>query len=127
MGKRICVLAKPISVVLAVWLVLRSMPAMAAPKCGDAKTFFNWGCGSSGGSDELVQTLLTIYNWLAAAVSVAVIIGIVYGGILYASAAGNEAQAKKGIEAVRNAVIALLLFFIMYAFLNYITPGGLFN
>ena len=57
---------------------------------------------------------------------IAVVAGIVFGAVTYASAGGNKKKKKKGISFVTNAVIALVLFIFMYAIINFLVPGGLF-
>ena len=96
-------------------------------KCGDTATFFDWGCSDGSGDNQIMNVLVTILNWLAIGVSVVVLIGIIYGAVMYASAGGNEAQTKKAIGIIRNAVIALLLYFGMWAILQYLIPGGVFS
>ena len=96
-------------------------------KCGDTATFFDWGCSDSGDDNQILNVLGTILNWLAIGVSVVVLIGIVYGAVMYASAGGNEAQTKKAIGIIRNAIIALILYFAMWAILQYLIPGGVFG
>ena len=81
---------------------------------------------SSAGSNGIYDLLITIVNFLAIGVGVAVLAGIVFGALLYSSASGNAEQAKRGIGYVRNAVIALVMFILMYAFINFLIPGGLF-
>ena len=71
--------------------------------------------------------LLTITNWLAIGVAIAVVGGIVYGAIMYTTSGGNQEQAHKAIGIIRSAVIALILYFAMWSFLNFLTPGGLFK
>jgi hypothetical protein len=82
-------------------------------------------CNANGGGS--IQNLLVyVVNFLALGVGLAVIAGIIFGGFLYASAAGNAEQAKRGIGYVRNAIIALVVFIFMYAIINFLIPGGLF-
>lgn len=85
-------------------------------------------CSTAGDTGKgLIWEVLTIaVNFLAAGVGIAVVAGIVFGAVTYATAAGNADQAKKGISFVTNAVIALLLFIFMYAIINFLVPGGLF-
>lgn len=101
--------------------------ALAADhKCGGTKTFFDWNCDPA--QDNEIQSLLVyILNWLAVGVAAAVVGGIVYGAITIASSGGNEANTKKGIDIIRNAIIALILYFGMWSILNFIVPGGLFD
>lgn len=106
-------------------LLFGSVTAFAANTCGETHTFFNWGGCDSG--NPILSVLATILNWAAGAVVVVVLVGILYGAIMYASAGGKEDQVKKAIGIIRNAIIALILYFAMYAILQYLIPGGLFN
>ena len=110
---------------LATLLVVAPTPVYAAEDCNGTATFFKWNC--SGGDNQIMSILGQILNWLAIGVSVAVLIGIVYGAVMYASAGGNEAQTKKAIGIIRNAIIALILYFAMWAILQYLIPGGVFE
>ena len=66
-------------------------------------------------------------NLLAALVGLAVVGGIIYGGILFSSSAGDPQKAAQGKEHIRNALIALLAYILLYTFLQFLIPGGRFN
>lgn len=70
--------------------------------------------------------LLTAINILSAGIGLAVIGGIVYASILYTTAGGNAEQTKKALEFIRNVVIGLFAYAIMFAILEFLIPGGLF-
>ena len=70
--------------------------------------------------------LLTAINILTAGIGLAVVGGIIYASILYTTAGGNAEQTKKALEFIRNVVIGLLAYALMFAILNFIIPGGLF-
>lgn len=106
---------------------IRSRDSGGGSTCGSAHTFFDWGCNGASDKDSILTVLVTISNWLAAGVVIAVIGGIIYGAIMYATSAGDASKAKSATEIIRNAFIALILYFLMWAFLQYIVPGGLFN
>lgn len=89
------------------------------------KTSIDYGC--SGKGDGITQIFLVAVNFLAIGVGIAVVGGIVFGGIRYASANGNASQAQQGITVIANAVIGLMLFLFMYAIINFLVPGGLLN
>lgn len=101
-------------------------------KCGDAATFFNYGgckdANSEAGdkTNPVIVIILTIVNFVAFGVSVAVVGGIIYGGILYTSARDNSGQTQKAIEIITNSVVGLIAFFALWAVINFIVPGGLF-
>ena len=90
----------------------------------EVTTLFDWQCS---GDNAILSVVATVLNWLAVGVAAAVLIGIVYGAIIYATATGDESKAKHGIEIIRNAVIALILYALMWSFLQFLIPGGLFN
>ena len=100
--------------------------------CGGVETTVI-NCEQSGGDGKDVKNtgiwgiLLIAINILTAGIGVAAIGGIVYGSILYASAGGGPEQVKKAKEIIVNVVIGLVAYALMYAFLNFIIPGGLFT
>jgi hypothetical protein len=102
----------------------------ASAKCGDAETSII-NCDAKGGADAkdsaIWQILLLTLNILTGGVGIAAVGGIVYGAILYASASDNASQTQKAIEIIRNVVIGIVSYGIMYLVLNYLIPGGIFS
>lgn len=93
--------------------------------CGDIETSII-KCDVDG-ENPIVSMLLEIVNFLAVGVGIAVVGGIIWGGMLYASSNGDASKTKQGITVIVNAVIGLLLFIFMYAMINFLVPGGLFT
>lgn len=91
------------------------------------KTCFPKESQNGGVTNPIIIGLLEIFNFLAIGVGLVVTGGIIYGGILYATANGNASKGQQGITIITNSVIGLLLFIFMYAILNYLVPGGLFG
>lgn len=115
---------------LALTAVVLTMPgevfaAGGNHNCGTG-TFFDWGCNTTNDS-QIGPVLNQILMWLAFGVAIAVVGGIIYGAIQYTTSGGNQAQAQKAISTIRNAVIALVLYFAMWALLNWLVPGGVFH
>ncbi len=71
--------------------------------------------------------LLMLINILTAGVGIVAVAGIIYGSVMYASAGGNPENVKKARSIITNVVIGIIAYAFMYAILNFITPGGLFN
>jgi small-conductance mechanosensitive channel len=71
--------------------------------------------------------LLLAINILTGGVTIAAIAGVVYGSVLYTSAGGSTEQTKKAMGVITNVVIGVIAYALMYAFLNFIIPGGLFT
>ncbi len=111
-----------------------AIPAQAATnKCGDVKTFFNLTDICAGtdkdASDEkspIIAIALGILNFMAFGVSLVVAGGIVYGGIMYASARDNSSQTQKAMTIIVDSVTGLIAFFFLWAIINFLVPGGLF-
>lgn len=101
---------------------------------GDDKvgTYFDLGCSGKdpkkgGDANPIIALLLTALSWMTGLVALAVVGGIIYGGILYTSAQDNASQTQKGITFIINSVLGLVLWIAAYALINFIVPGGLFN
>lgn len=65
--------------------------------------------------------------FLAGGVGLAVVGGIVAGSYLYITARASASQTQQGQNMIINSVIGLLLFIFMYAILQFIIPGGVFQ
>lgn len=130
-----------IVIAIAVGTLVAAAPAPVSAECtGDGATCNN-ACAvdtaiikcdnvdvTKGGTTNngVWSLLLTAINILTAGVGIAAVGGFVYGAILYTTAAGNAEQVKKAIEFMRNVVIGLVVYALMFALLNFIIPGGLF-
>ena len=98
--------------------------------CGGVQTSLIT-CSETGGAG-VEQTgvwglLLIILNILTAGIGLAAVAGIVYASILYTSAGGSQEQIKKALTTIANIVIGVVAYAGMYALLNFLIPGGLFN
>jgi len=67
-----------------------------------------------------------LINFLSAGVGVIVTIMIIVGGIQYASAGGNPQAVQAAKKKIANSIIALIAYFFLFAFLQWLVPGGLF-
>lgn len=88
-------------------------------KDGDGKTDAN--------ETGIWEILILVINILTAGVGVLALAGIVYGAVLYTSAGGNSEQVKKAKGVFMNVVIGVVAFAAMWALLNFLVPGGVFN
>lgn len=69
--------------------------------------------------------LLIFTNALSAVVGVVVVITIVVAGIQYSAAGSNPQAVASARNKIRNALIALFAYIFMFAFLEWLIPGGL--
>lgn len=61
----------------------------------------------------------------AALAGVAVAAGIVIGGIEYTISTDDPSKVSAAKDRITKSIIALLAFMLLFAFLNYIVPGGI--
>lgn len=80
--------------------------------CGNATT----GSSASGCTfSDLFETALKLIEYLLSAAAVIAVGGVVYGGVLMVTSAGNEGRSTAGKKAVTNSLIGLAV--ILMAFL----------
>lgn len=99
--------------------------------CGGVETSII-NCTQTGGGNRAENTgiwgvLLLAINILTAGVGVAAVGGIVYSSILYTTAGGSPEQAKKARTVIVNTVVGMITYALMFSFLNFIIPGGMFS
>jgi len=74
----------------------------------------------------IIWYLQLFINVLSGLVGVTVVIVLIVAGIQYSSAGNNPQQLSAAKGRIFNALLALLVFIFMYAFLQWIVPGGIF-
>lgn len=101
-------------------------PSVSAASCNGVETSIDFQCDQYN-TDGISAILMYVINFMAIGVGVAVVIGIIFGGITYAQSDGEESKAKEGREIIGNSIIGLFLFLFLYAGANFLLPGGAFN
>lgn len=105
--------------------------AFAGNTCGGVDTSIitcNAGEKATGARDSAIwEVLILILNILTAGVGILAVGGIAYGAVLYASAGDKQDQTKKAVSIITNVVIGIAAFGLMYLFLNFLIPGGIFT
>ena len=59
------------------------------------------------------------------AVGLVVVLMLIIGGIQYLTSFGDATAIKNAKNRITNAIIALMLFLLMYAILSFLLPGTL--
>ena len=87
---------------------------------------------------EEVKTAILPENWkiedilnmillvVTTGVGIAAVGAIVYAGVLYITARDNAGQVSKAKTMIMNTVIGVVAYILMWAFLQWIIPGGVF-
>lgn len=106
-------------------------PSTYAASCGGVETSIIQ-CGGSKDATDLENTglwnlLLQVINILTYGVGILAVAGVIYGGLVYSSSAGKPEQVTKARTIFTNVVLGVIAYAGMFALLNYIVPGGVFQ
>jgi hypothetical protein len=77
-------------------------------------------------NNPIVKTLLSIVNFLTVGVGAVVIIMVIIAGIQYSTAQADPQKVAAAKKRISNALMALLAYLFLGAFLQWVVPGGLF-
>lgn len=84
----------------------------------------NCGTGANGeGIFCILNIGLTVLTW---GVGIAATVGLVISGIQYLTSRDSVEQTIKAKNRIINIVIGLVVYAVMWGFLNWLIPGGLF-
>lgn len=100
-------------------------PSPVAPGTPPASTDESSRC-TTPNCDKITGAFVKFVNLLSALVGIAVIGSIIWGGLEYITAADNAAKISSAKNRMRNALLALFMYFILYGFLQWLVPGGIF-
>jgi hypothetical protein len=115
---------------LSVPALAYTQPVNAEMKCGGATTSII-DCPDDNGTttqdNGVWHLLIQALNIMTAGVGILAVAGIAYGAALYASSADKPEQAKQGMAFIKNVVIGLIAYGLMFVLLNFLVPGGVFD
>ena len=101
----------------------------SVPQTGDSSAN---SCGvkaTSAATDNQCGLIEKYFNpfikLLSIIVGIVVVISIIVGGIQYAGSAGDPQKAAQAKARIFKTVFALIAFIFLYAFLQFIVPGGI--
>lgn len=80
-----------------------------------------------GKGSGIFDILAVVLNVMTIGVGVLGVLGIVISGIQYLTARDNEAQMAKAKQRIFEVALGLLVYAAMYALLQWLLPGGIFN
>ena len=83
--------------------------------------------GSAPQDSSIYKLLIGVLNIMTAGIAIAAVGGIAYGALLYTTAENKPDQTKKAIGIITNVVIGIVAYALMFVFLNFLIPGGIFT
>jgi hypothetical protein len=111
--------------------VFMAVPSVSAATCAGVKTSLI-SCPNEPKNPSTDQTgvwhlLIMAINILSAGVGIAAVGGIVFVSIMYMTAGGSPDRTKKANIMLSNVMLGVILYGAMWAFLNFLIPGGMFQ
>ena len=77
-------------------------------------------------SDWKIEDILNMFLVVVTTgVGIAAVGSIVFAGVLYITARDNAAQVSKAKTMIMNTIIGIVAYILMWAFLEWIIPGGI--
>jgi len=77
--------------------------------------------------DLVAKYVNPMLKLLAAVFGTIAVISVIAGGIQYTSSSGDPQKVAEAKKRLVNTIIAVVAFLFMYAFLQFLIPGGIFN
>ncbi len=84
------------------------------------------GVCDSGGCDLIALYVNPFISLLSIIVGLVAAISLVLGGIQYITSTGDPQKTGAAKDRISKTILALIVFGFLYAFLNFLIPGGLF-
>lgn len=102
-----------------------SVAFLSAPAFADVceeGSIIKVNCDTEGGG--IWEILEIVVNILTVGIFVAAVAGFVIAGVMYGTAAGDEAKVKKAKEWILNIIIGLLVFAVLRTVFGFMMPGA---
>lgn len=82
----------------------------------------------SQGNCDLINTYINpAIKVLSIIVGIVVVLSIILGGVQYSTSEGDPQKAANAKSRITKTVLALVAYLFLYAFLQFLIPGGAFN
>jgi hypothetical protein len=80
----------------------------------------------NAGNCEIIRYITLFTRTLSFIVGIVVVTMIAVGGVQYSASRDNPQATQEAKTRIRNAVLALIMYLFVFAFLQWLVPGGIF-
>lgn len=120
-------LSKKLATILAV-PVATIHTGLVATTVGAQADAINKGINAAGGGNatatvDVQNTVLAVVNWLLFAVGVIAVIMLIWGGIKYATSAGDSNKVTAAKNTILYAIIGLAIAILAFAIVNFVVAN----
>jgi hypothetical protein len=78
---------------------------------------------ATGGQGSARELILTFLNFFLGFLGLLSVIMVIYGGILYVTAAGEQDKADKGKKIIMYAIVGIVIILLSFALVNTVLGG----
>jgi cytochrome bd-type quinol oxidase subunit 2 len=121
--RKIALSALALIIMSAVVLPAGSVYAQGNP-CNNNKPT-EAGLNSCLKSNPIIKDVQTLINVLSVIAGLVIVGSVIVGGLQYIMAGDNSNAVSAAKDRIQNALLAFLAFLFIFAFLNWLLPGGL--
>lgn len=108
-----------VALALTLGVVSLLSPAMVYAEATDI-------CNAGARCNSFIETYVNPFIiLLSGLVGVAAVISIIVAGIQYSSSADDPGTVTKAKQRIFSTIIGLVAYIFLFAFLNYLVPGGI--
>jgi hypothetical protein len=125
--KKILYVAATASLLLFAVTTVTAQPVSAAPLTGFAASDSDPNAVCNTKHCDLIKKYINpTINLLAICFGLIAVISLILGSINYITSEGDPQKVSHAKQRIANTVLAIFAFFFMYAFLQFLIPGGIF-
>lgn len=107
---------------ILLFIIGTPVAAASADQCGNSGVDISINIGCKGEGNAIIDMLKAVTRFLAVGVGIVVAASIIIAGIQYMTSSGNPQALQAAKGRITNAVVALLIFFFMFAIIQYLIP-----
>jgi len=98
-------------------LILTPVMALTVIDAPSSGAFSSWGanCAPGGVPTDIRQAIMNVTNWILGFVAIIATLIVIYGGVLYLTAAGNEEAVEKAKKTISYGIIGIVICGLAYA------------
>jgi hypothetical protein len=112
---------RSIACLIVAWILLLPIPTLASDTVPPPVN-----CNGTASCNLATSYLQPTLDLLSGIVGIVVVISLIMGGIEYSTSEGDPQKSAKAKRRITNTLFALIAYFFLYAFLQFLIPGGLF-
>lgn len=95
--------------------------------CRDDAANPDLDCNKDDGCSIIKKYVNPLINLLSMAFGLIIVISLIIGGIQYTASTGDPQKVTEAKKRIVNTIIALVAYLFLFAFLQFLIPGGIFN